>query len=168
MDVRLKNFYERTCQRSDMKKVPQKIKDKICEINPYSKKTKIEQITSPVDWVDIYVSRRKDGDNAYFLQYGKYFSTCFSSPYWRLSDFRNSCNYMSVPDSVIRAMSKDNGGGYLTKRQILDTLVEVKAGDKFALYRLMKQLNWEDENETKYKLSTEIAESRLGRKVSRI
>ena len=75
---------------------------------------------------------------------------------------------MSVPDSVIRAMNKDNGGGYLTKRQILDTLVEVKAGNRFALYRLMKQLNWEDENETKYKLSTEIAESRLGRKVSKI
>ena len=75
---------------------------------------------------------------------------------------------MNVPDSVIRAMSKDNGGGYLTKRQILDTLVEVKAGDRWALYRLMKQLNWEDENETKYKLSTEIAESRLGRKVSKI
>jgi hypothetical protein len=151
-----------------MKKAPQKIKDKICEINPYSKKTKIEQITSPVDWVDIYVSRRKDGDNAYFLQYDKCFSTCFSSSYWRLSDFRNSCNHMSVPDSVIRAMNKDNGGGYLTKRQILDTLVEVKAGNRFALYRLMKQLNWEDENETKYKLSTEIAESRLGRKVSKI
>ena len=29
MDVRLKNSYERTCQRSDMKKAPQKIKDKI-------------------------------------------------------------------------------------------------------------------------------------------
>jgi len=149
-----------------MDKVTQKIKDEICEINPYSKKTKIERVVSPVDWVDIYVSRRKEGDNAYFLKYGKYFNTCFSSIYWRLSDFRNNCSYMDIPDSVIRAMNKDNGGGYLTRRQILDALVEVKAGNKFSLFRLMKQLNWEDENETRYKLCTEIAESRLGRKIS--
>ena len=58
-----------------MNKVTQKIKDEICEINPYSKKTKIERVVSPVDWVDIYVSRRKDGDNAYFLKHGKYLST---------------------------------------------------------------------------------------------
>ena len=149
-----------------MNKVTQKIKDEICEINPYSKKTKIERVVSPVDWVDIYVSRRKDGDNAYFLKHGKYLSTCFSSVYWRLSDFRHSCDYMGIPDSVIRAMSKDNGGGYLTRRQILDALVEVKAGNKWSLFILMKQLNWEDENEKKYKVSKEIAEHEIGRKLS--
>ena len=149
-----------------MNKVTQKIKDEICEINPYSKKTKIERVVSPVDWVDIYVSRRKDGDNAYFLKHGKYLSTCFSSVYWRLSDFRHSCDYMGIPDSVIRAMSKDNGGGYLTRRQILDALVEVKAGNKWSLFRLMKQLNWEDENESRYKLSPKVAQGYMGRKVA--
>ena len=73
-----------------------------------------------------------------------------------------------IPDSVIRAMNKDNGGGYLTRRQILDQLLEVKAGSKDALTKLMKTLNWEDENESKYKISSEIAENRLGRKLSDI
>lgn len=148
------------------KTVPQSIKDKIIEINPYSKKTKIEKVTSPVEEVEIYVSRRKDGENAYFVKYEKYFSTVFASVYWRLSDFRSSCDYMSVPDSVIRAMSKDNGGGYLTRRQIIDSLLEVKDGSKDSLQNLIDKLNWEDENETKYRLSTEIAEKRLGRKLS--
>tara|TARA_B100001287_G_scaffold13330_1_gene10043 strand:+ start:1697 stop:2152 length:456 start_codon:yes stop_codon:yes gene_type:complete len=148
-------------------KVPKEIRDKIIQANPYSKKTKIEQIESPVDTVEIYVSRRKDGDNAYFLKYETYLSTVFASPYWRLSDFRNSCSYMSsMPDSVFRAMDKDNGGGYLTRRQIIDALYDVKTGSKTALAQLMTQLNWEDENETRYRLSSEIAENRLGRKLS--
>ena len=71
-----------------------------------------------------------------------------------------------VPDSVIRAMNKDNGGGYWTKRQVLDKLLEVKAGSETALDEVMTRLNWEDENEKKYKVSVEIAENEIGRKVS--
>ena len=88
---------------------------------PWAKGHKIEQVESPVDTVEIYAVRRKDGDNTYFLKYETYLDTCFASNYWRLDDFRSSCDYMSkVPDSVIRAMNKDNGGGYWTKRQVLD------------------------------------------------
>jgi hypothetical protein len=72
----------------------------------------------------------------------------------------------TVPDSVIRAMNKDNGGGYWTKRQVLDKLLEIKEGSKTALDEVMSRLNWEDENESKIKISTEIAENELGRKVS--
>jgi len=149
-----------------MLKVSKQMRDKIIQTNPYSKNTKIEQIHSPVDDVEIYVSRRSDGDNAYFLSYGKYLSTVFASVYWRLSDFRNSCSYMSVNDSVLRALDKDNGGGYMTRRQIIDALYDVKSGSKTALKELMAKLNWEDANESRYRISTEIAESRLGRKIS--
>ena len=73
---------------------------------------------------------------------------------------------MSVNDSVLRALDKDNGGGYMTRRQIIDALYDVKSGSKTALKELMSRLNWEDANESRYKISTEIAESRLGRKIS--
>ena len=150
-----------------MKPASQSIRNKIQEQCPWAKGHKIEQITSPVDWIEIYAVRRKDGDNTYFLQYDKYLNTCFSSIYWRLDDFRSSLNYWSdCPDSVIRAMNKDNGGGYWTKRQVIDKLLEVKAGSKTALDEVMDRLNWEDENESRYKISTEIAEHELGRKVS--
>ena len=152
-----------------MKPASQKIRNKIMEQCPWAKGHKIEQIESPIDEVEIYAVRRKDGDNTYFLKYETYLDTCFSSSYWRLDDFRSSCHYMSkIPDSVIRAMNKDNGGGYLTRRQILDQLLEVKAGSKDALTKLMKTLNWEDENENKYRISSEIAENKLGRKLSDI
>ena len=134
---------------------------------PWAKGLKIEQITSPVDTIEIYAVRRKDGDNTYFLSEGKYLNTCFSSNYWRLDDFRSSLNYYSdCPDSVLRAMNKDNGGGYWTKRQVIDKLLEVKAGSKTALDEVMARLNWEDDNEKKYKVSVEIAEHEIGRKVS--
>ena len=134
---------------------------------PWAKGLKIEQITSPVDTIEIYAVRRKDGDNTYFLSEGKYLNTCFASVCWRLDDFRSSLNYYSdCPDSVLRAMNKDNGGGYWTKRQVLDKLLEVKEGSKTALDEVMARLNWEDENESKYKISTEIAEHELGRKLS--
>jgi len=150
-----------------MKPASQTIRNKIQEQCPWAKGHKIEQIVSPVDWIEIYAVRRKDGDNTYFLQYDKYLNTCFSSIYWRLDDFRSSLNYWSdCPDSVLRAMNKDNGGGYWTKRQVIDKLLEVKAGSKTALDELMDRLNWEDENESRYKISTEIAEHELGRKVS--
>ena len=150
-----------------MKPASQTIRNKIQEQCPWAKGHKIEQIVSPVDWIEIYAVRRKDGDNTYFLQYDKYLNTCFSSIYWRLDDFRSSLNYWSdCPDSVLRAMNKDNGGGYWTKRQVIDKLLEVKAGSKTALDELMDRLNWEDENESRYKISTEIAENELGRKVS--
>ena len=150
-----------------MKPASQSIRNKIQEQCPWAKGHKIEQITSPVDWIEIYAVRRKDGDNTYFLQYDKYLNTCFSSIYWRLDDFRSSLNYWSdCPDSVLRAMNKDNGGGYWTKRQVIDKLLEVKAGSKTALDEVMDRLNWEDENESRYKISTEIAEHELGRKVS--
>jgi len=150
-----------------MKPASQSIRNKIQEQCPWAKGHKIEQIVSPVDWIEIYAVRRKDGDNTYFLQYDKYLNTCFSSIYWRLDDFRSSLNYWSdCPDSVLRAMNKDNGGGYWTKRQVIDKLLEVKAGSKTALDELMDRLNWEDENESRYKISTEIAEHELGRKVS--
>ena len=71
-----------------------------------------------------------------------------------------------VPDSVLRAMNKDNGGGYSTTRQVIDKLLEVKTGSKTALDEVMSRLNWEDDNESKYKISTEIAEHELGRKLS--
>jgi len=45
-------------------------------------------------------------------------------------------------------------------------LLEAKAGSKTALDELMSRLNWEDENEKKYKISKEIAEHEIGRKVS--
>jgi hypothetical protein len=45
-------------------------------------------------------------------------------------------------------------------------LLEVKAGSKTALDEVMSRLNWEDENEKKYKVSKEIAEHEIGRKVS--
>ena len=94
-------------------------------------------------------------------------STCFASIYWRLDDFRSSLDYYDrCPDSVLRAMNKDNGGGYWTKRQVLDKLLEAKAGSKTALDEVMDRLNWEDENEKKYKVSKEIAEHEIGRKVS--
>ena len=150
-----------------MKPASQTIRNKIQEQCPWAKGHKIEQIVSPVDWIEIYAVRRKDGDNTYFLQYDKYLNTCFSSIYWRLDDFRSSLNYWSdCPDSVLRAMNKDNGGGYWTKRQVIDKLLEVKAGSKTALDEVMDRLNWEDENESRYKISTEIAEHELGRKVS--
>jgi len=150
-----------------MKPASQSIRNKIQEQCPWAKGHKIEQIVSPVDWIEIYAVRRKDGDNTYFLQYDKYLNTCFSSIYWRLDDFRSSLNYWSdCPDSVLRAMNKDNGGGYWTKRQVIDKLLEVKAGSKTALDEVMDRLNWEDENESRYKISTEIAEHELGRKVS--
>ena len=148
-------------------KASQPIRNKIMEICPWAKGMKIEQITSPVDTIEIYAVRRKDGDNTYFLKYDKYFNTCFSSIYWRLDDFRSSLNYWAdCPDSVLRAMNKDNGGGYWTKRQVIDKLLEVKAGSKTALDEVMSRLNWEDDNESKYKISTEIAEHELGRKLS--
>ena len=148
-------------------KASQAIRNKIIEMCPWAKGMKIEQIVSPVDTIEIYVVRRKDGDNTYFLQYDKYLNTCFSSIYWRLDDFRSSLNYWAdCPDSVLRAMNKDNGGGYWTKRQVIDKLLEVKAGSKTALDEVMSRLNWEDDNESKYKISTEIAEHELGRKLS--
>ena len=134
---------------------------------PWAKGLKIEQVTSPVDWIEIYAVRRKDGDNTYFLKYDKYLNTCFASIYWRLDDFRSSLSYYGdCPDSVLRAMNKDNGGGYWTKRQVIDKLLEVKAGSKTALDEVMSRLNWEDENEKRYKVSVEIAEHEIGRKVS--
>ena len=150
-----------------LKPASQEIRNKIIDQCPWAKGNKIEKIISPYDPVEIYAVRRKDGDNTYFLKDDKYLNTCFASTYWRLDDFRSSCDYMSrVPDSVIRAMNKDNGGGYWTKRQVLDKLLEIKAGSKTALDEVMSRLNWEDENESKYKISTEIAENELGRKVS--
>ena len=150
-----------------MKPVSQSIRNKIMEQCPWAKGLKIEQITSPVDTIEIYAVRRKDGDNTYVLSEGKYHNTCFASVYWRLDDFRSSLNYYSdCPDSVLRAMNKDNGGGYWTKRQVIDKLLEVKAGSKTALDEVMARLNWEDDNESKYKISTEIAEHELGRKLS--
>ena len=150
-----------------MKPASQPIRNQIIEQCPWAKGNRIEQIVSPVEHIDIYAVRRKDGDNTYFLKSGKYLNTCFASIYWRLDDFRSSLDYMTdCPDSVLRAMNKDNGGGYWTKRQIIDKLLEVKSGSKTALDELMKRLNWEDENESRYKISTEIAENELGRKVS--
>ena len=148
-------------------KASQAIRNKIIEMCPWAKGMKIEQITSPVNTIEIYAVRRKDGDNTYFLSEGKYFNTCFASIYWRIDDFRSSLNYYSdCPDSVLRAMDKDNGGGYWTKRQVIDKLLEAKAGSKTALDEVMSRLNWEDDNESKYKISTEIAEHELGRKLS--
>ena len=148
-------------------KASQAIRNKIMEICPWAKGMKIEQIVSPVDTIEIYAVRRKDGDNTYFLKEGKYFNTCFASIYWRLDDFRSSLSYYGdCPDSVLRAMNKDNGGGYWTKRQVIDKLLEVKAGSKTALDEVMARLNWEDDNEKKYKVSVEIAEHEIGRKVS--
>ena len=150
-----------------MKPASQSIRNKIIEQCPWAKGLKIEQIVSPVDSIEIYAVRRKDGDNTYFLSEGKYLNTCFASIYWRLDDFRSSLNYYDrCPDSVLRAMNKDNGGGYWTKREVLDKLLEVKAGSKTALDEVMVRLNWEDENEKKYKVSKEIAEHEIGRKVS--
>ena len=150
-----------------MKPANQKIRNRIIEQCPWAKGMKIEQVVSPVDSIEIYAVRRKDGDNTYFLKEDKYLNTCFASVYWRLDDFRSSLSYMSnCPDSVLRAMNKDNGGGYWTKRQVIDKLLEVKAGSKTALDEVMDRLNWEDENEKKYKVSVEIAENEIGRKVS--
>ena len=150
-----------------LKPASQEIRNKIIDQCPWAKGNKIEKIVSPYDPVEIYAVRRKDGDNTYFLKYETYLDTCFASVYWRLDDFRSSCNYMSkVPDSVLRAMNKDNGGGFWTKRQVIDKLLEIKAGSKTALDEVMARLNWEDENEKKYKISSEIAENRLGRKLS--
>ena len=150
-----------------LKNASQEIRNKIQEQCPWAKGHKIEKIVSPVDSIEIYVVRRKDGDNTYFLKHGKYLNTCFASIYWRLDDFRSSLDYYDrCPDSVLRAMNKDNGGGYWTKREVLDKLLEVKAGSKTALDEVMVRLNWEDENEKKYKVSKEIAEHEIGRKVS--
>ena len=90
-----------------MKPASQTIRNKIMEICPWAKGHKIEQIISPVDTIEIYAVRRKDGDNTYFLHDGKHLNTCFASVYWRLDDFRSSLNYYSdCPDSVLRAMDK--------------------------------------------------------------
>ena len=149
------------------KPAKQVIRNKIMEQCPWAKGHKIEQVISPVDSIEIYAVRRKDGDNTYFLKTDKYLNSCFASNYWRLDDFRNSLDYMSdCPDSVLRAMNKDNGGGYWTKRQVIDKLLEIKAGSKTALDEVMSRLNWEDENEKKYKISSEIAENLVGRKLS--
>ena len=150
-----------------LKNASQTIRNKIQEQCPWAKGHKIEQIVSPVDRIEIYAVRRKDGDNTYFLKNDKYLNTCFASVYWRLDDFRSSLDYMTdCPDSVLRAMNRDNGGGYWTKRQVIDKLLEVKSGSKTALDEVMARLNWEDENESKYKVSVEIAENSIGRKVS--
>ena len=45
-------------------------------------------------------------------------------------------------------------------------MLEVKAGSKTALDEVMSRLNWEDEHEKKIKVSVEIAENEIGRKVS--
>jgi len=96
-----------------MKPARQQIRNKIQEQCPWAKGLKIEQIVSPVDSIEIYAVRRKDGNNTYFLKDNKYLNTCFASVYWRLDDFRSSLSYLSdCPDSVLRAMNKDNGGGY--------------------------------------------------------
>jgi len=116
-----------------MKPASQPIRNKIMEQCPWAKGHKIEQIVSPVDSIEIYAVRKKDGDNTYFLKEDKYLNTCFASVYWRLDDFRSSLSYMSnCPDSVLRAMNKDNGGGYWTKRQVIDKLLEDKAGSQTA------------------------------------
>ena len=62
-----------------MKQVSQAIRNKIMEQCPWAKGLKIEQVTSPVDWIEIYAVRRKDGDNTYFLKYDKYLNTCFAT-----------------------------------------------------------------------------------------
>ena len=153
--------------RRTMKPASQEIRNKIIDQCPWAKGNKIEKIVSPVDRIEIYAVRRKDGDNTYFLKHGKYLNTCFASNYWRLDNFRSSLDYYAdCPDSVLRAMNKDNGGGYWTKRQVIDKLLEVKAGSKTALEEVMNRLNWEDENENKYKISSEIAENLVGRKLS--
>ena len=150
-----------------LKPASQEIRNKIFEQCPWAKGNKIEKIPSPVDTIEIYAVRRKDGDNTYFLKDGKYLNTCFAGVYWRLDDFRSSLDYYSdCPDSVLRAMNKDNGGGYWTKRQVIDKLLEIKAGSKTALDEVMARLNWEDENESRYKISKEIAEHEIGRKLS--
>ena len=96
-----------------LKNASQEIRNKIQEQCPWAKGHKIEKIVSPVDSIEIYVVRRKDGDNTYFLKHGKYLNTCFASNYWRLDNFRSSLDYYTdCPDSVLRAMNKDNGGGY--------------------------------------------------------
>ena len=150
-----------------LKPASQEIRNKIIEQCPWAKGNKIEKIVSPVDYIEIYAVRRKDGDNTYFLKEDKYLNTCFASVYWRLDDFRSSLDYMSrCPDSVLRAMNKDNGGGYWTKRQVIDKLLEIKSGSKTALDEVMDRLNCEDDNEKKYKVSKEIAEHEIGRKLS--
>ena len=77
------------------KPASQTIRNKIMEICPWAKGHKIEQIISPVDTIEIYAVRRKDGDNTYFLSEGKYLNTCFASVYWRLDDF--SCLLYTSP-----------------------------------------------------------------------
>ena len=64
------------------KPASQTIRNKIMEICPWAKGHKIEQIISPVDTIEIYAVRRKDGDNTYFLHDGKHLNTCllYTSP----------------------------------------------------------------------------------------
>ena len=73
-----------------MKPASQSIRNQIMQQCPWAKGLKIEQIVSPVDWIEIYAVRRKDGDNTYFLKEDKSLDSCFASIYWRLDDFRSS------------------------------------------------------------------------------
>ena len=54
-----------------MKPASQQIRNKIQEQCPWAKGLKIEQIVSPVDSIEIYAVRRKEGDNTYFLKEDK-------------------------------------------------------------------------------------------------
>ena len=51
--------------RRTMKPASQEIRNKIIDQCPWAKGNKIEKIVSPVDRIEIYAVRRKDGDNTY-------------------------------------------------------------------------------------------------------
>ena len=157
-----------------MLKVSKKIKDMIIEHNPYSKKTEIIQITSPRDGYEIYVSRRGD-DNAYFVWNGKHIISMFSSKDWDIESFRMNTSYMNdFPDVVLRACDRHNGGGFKSKRDIIDILCTIQSqidedkinGAKDDLNILLQDLTEEEEYDNKIKVSTEVAEFGIGRKVT--
>jgi hypothetical protein len=157
-----------------MLKVSKKIRDKIIESNPYSKKTEIIKITSPRDGYEIYVSRRGD-DNAYFIWNGKYIYSIFSSKDWDIGNFRSNMSYKPLfPDVVLRACDRHNGGGFKSKRDIIDIICMIQSqidedkidGAKDDLNILLQDLTEEEEYDNRVQVSSEIAEYRIGRKVT--
>ena len=153
--------------------VSKKIKKLINEINPYTKGKALSRIQSPVNGYEIYLSKRGQ-DNAYFIWSGKYLTPVFSSFNWDISDFRSSVSYANLPDAILRAMDRHNGGGFKSRRDIIDLLDTIQGqlcdgkteGAMDDLSILLQDLNEENEYDSSIKVCKEIAEHEIGRKVS--
>ena len=78
------------------------------------------------------------------------------------------------PDVVLRACDRHNGGGFKSKRDIIDILCTIQSqidedkikGAKDDLNILLQDLTEEEEYDNKIRESPEVAEFGIGRKVA--